>query len=145
MVIIYSFWKYWRWSSFANPTVKCPATEHACLARCVCVCVCVGEGGGGGGLHWLVYHQPGIATVVLLLNVTGRTVLCLDALPLISLYRFLVRTNDSLNLMMCGFQMSRSHLSSFGKSFCIINLLRHHRDTFLKARYSILLVSIIAF
>ena len=70
--------------------------------------------------------------MVVLLNVTGRTVLCLDTLPLISLYRFLVRTNDSLNLMMHGFQRSRSHVPSFGKSFCFINLLQSEFDCYKK-------------
>ena len=70
--------------------------------------------------------------MVVLLNVTGRTVLCLDTLPLISLYRFLVRTSDSLNLMMHGFQRSRSHVPSFGKSFCFINLLQSEFDCYKK-------------
>ena len=44
-------------------------------------------------------------------------------------FDFIIQT-DSLTLMMHGFQRSRSHVPSFGKSFCIINLLQSEFDCY---------------
>ena len=52
------------------------------------------------------------------LYVTKWTALCLDALPLILLWRFLLPISS--NFMMCGFQRSMIHVPSFGKLFWII-------------------------
>ena len=59
--------------------------------------------------HQLLSHNN------LLLYITGRTVLCLDSLPLISLLRLLLPISWSFK--MCGFQRSRIHVPSFGKAF----------------------------
>ena len=81
----------------------------------------------GEYLHWLVLIWLAVPSARqhnsassksnnnLLLYVTGRTVLCLDSLPLISLLRLLLPISS--NFKMCGFQRSRIHVPSFGKAF----------------------------
>ena len=81
----------------------------------------------GEYLHWLVLIWLAVPSARqhnsassksnnnLLLYVTGRTVLCLDSLPLISLLRLLLPISS--NFKMCGFQRSSIHVPSFGKAF----------------------------
>ena len=49
------------------------------------------------------------------IDITGRTVLFLDSLPLISLLRLLLPISS--NFKMCGFQRSSIHVPSFGEAF----------------------------
>ena len=45
---------------------------------------------------------------------------CLDAFPLISSFRLLLPINSNLMMHVCGFQRSRIHVPSVGRTFCII-------------------------
>ena len=95
--------------------VKCPATVNVCLSWVW----------GRGKVYWLGSDSTISQDVQQhrfksknKLYVTKRTALYLDSLVLILLWRLLPPINS--NLMMCGFQRSRIHVPSFGKSFCII-------------------------
>ena len=113
-----------KWFFFLNPGDghSCKAHQSNALLQYIYFFAERGE-----YLHWLVLIWLAVPSARqhnsassksnnnLLLYVTGRTVLCLDSLPLISLLRLLLPISS--NFKMCGFQRSRIHVPSFGEAF----------------------------
>ena len=112
-IFIFPFW---------NPgvTFTKPTSQMSCYSKCMSQLSV-----GWGEVYWLGsdstisqdVQQHGFKSNNTL-YVTKRTALYLDSLVLILFWRLLPPINS--NLMMCGFQRSRIHVPSFGKSFWII-------------------------
>ena len=61
----------------------------------------------------------------------------LDAFPLILLLRLLLPISSNLMMHVCGFQRSRIHVPSFGRTFCI------YLHVFVAIRIQLLLKNVI--